>query len=731
MKKCDIIVPIYNAYDCIAACIDSIIQHTNLEENGLILIDDKSPDERILPLLKEYKKKYPHIELLINEKNLGFVGTVNRGMKHSKNDVVLLNSDTEVTKNWLDKMKKCAYSGEMIATVTPLSNNATLASVPKFYEPNILPEGYTLEKMAELVERISFHDYPEIPTGHGFCLYIKREVLDKVGYFDQEAFGKGYGEENDFCYRCFHYGYRHLLCDDVYIYHKESQSFQEDKKELIEEGLKVLNKRYPEYVERLNEFIAINPIRYIAENIALELGKTENHPNILYIIHDWKDVKNHLGGTTLHAYDLIKNMRNQYNFHVLSFEDEVYKLYSYYKETETTINFPSIISFKDVNFYNKEYKKMLENIIDSYHIHCIHIHHLKNHFFDITDVIKEKKIYTMITLHDYYCVCPFINKIYKNEKYCDKPTIKMCNECIHCMMENPIDIMSWRENWKRLLTTANQIIVPSVAAQKEIEKTYPDFTYDVMEHGIDIEKEFTDTTLGDTKKFNIAFVGAIGLHKGSRILKDLIASKKLGHIRIHLFGKLDSYNYKWTRKFVDHGKYKREDLKKLVKQNKIKLVCLFSTWPETYSYTMTESIACGIPILAFDMGAIAERIHKYHLGWTISKTATTEDIIKRIKEISEDKEGYNKVIQSINQYQIKTTKEMADEYASIYKKHLKKDYAIEDDVKQYMKDTTRYIPTAIYNNYEWVFSTLKWRMISKLKIPKSIKKAYRKVRRYI
>ena len=131
MNKCDIIIPIYNAYDCVIECIDSVIKNTTFDGNILYLIDDKSPDDRILPLLKKYQKKYKFIKVIENEENLGFVGSVNKGMKVSKNDVILLNSDTEVTPHWLDKIIKCAYSEKMIATVTPLSNNATLASVIK------------------------------------------------------------------------------------------------------------------------------------------------------------------------------------------------------------------------------------------------------------------------------------------------------------------------------------------------------------------------------------------------------------------------------------------------------------------------------------------------------------------------------------------------------------------------------------------------------------------------
>lgn len=726
MNKCDIIIPIYNAYECTEACIKSVIKNTNLKENGLILINDKSPDERIGKLLSKYMNNN-NITVLENENNLGFVGTVNRGMKLSKNDVLLLNSDTEVTENWLDKIKKCAYHDDMIATVTPLSNNATLASVPVSFEPNDLPKNVTLEEMGKLVENCSYHDYPEIPTGHGFCLYIKREALNKVGYFDEEGFGKGYGEENDFCYRCLNYGYRHILCDDTYIYHKESQSFQEDKKDLIADGLRVLNERYPQYINRLNQWIAARPLKYIGENIALELGKIENRPNILYIIHDWKDIKNHNGGTTLHALDLIQNMRNKFNFHVFAPEDGIYKLYSYYKNTETEISFPGVINFHDLRFYNSDYKKMLENIIDTFNINLIHIHHTKDHYFDIANVIKGKKVYTIITLHDYYAACPLINKIYKNEEYCDMPSKEKCNECIKCIWNNNLDINAWRNNWEKLLNSVDKIITPSEAAKQEIEKTYNDVAIDVIEHGIDIVKDKSSLSIEKNSTFDVAFIGAIGIHKGSRILQELRKSKKLKNIKIHLFGILDSPEQKDTKHFINHGKYKREELKNLLKDNNIKLICLFSTWPETYSYTMTESIASGIPVLSFDMGAINERIKKYKLGWTIKRTSTIDDIINKLLEISNNPKEYKKIINSINKYTIKSTKEMANEYVKIYNKNKTANNEISSNAKEMIKNSNRNNPTVVYNNYAWVFDTLKWKIISKIKVPKPARKIVKKV----
>ena len=64
-------------------------------------------------------------------------------------------------------------------------------------------------------------------------MFVKREVIDKVGYFDAETFGRGYGEENDFCYRAEQLGYHHVMCDNTFIYHSGTGSFlTEEKREI-------------------------------------------------------------------------------------------------------------------------------------------------------------------------------------------------------------------------------------------------------------------------------------------------------------------------------------------------------------------------------------------------------------------------------------------------------------------------------------------------------------------
>ena len=264
----DIIIPIYNAYEDLKICLDSIFTHTDLSQNRLILINDCSPDERITPFLDGLNKE--NVIVIHNKTNQGFSNNVNIGMEQSQDhDVILLNSDTIVTRRWVEKMVACAYSDSSIGTVTPLSNNATLCSVPYFCEENVLPKGMSVDQMADIVEECSLRKYPRITVANGFCMYIKREAIDNIGKFDAEAFGKGYGEENDFCYRAALQGYIHVMCDDTYIYHSGTKSFlSKQKKVYIKEHEIILFERYPQQMRENILHCENNPNGWVGENIS-------------------------------------------------------------------------------------------------------------------------------------------------------------------------------------------------------------------------------------------------------------------------------------------------------------------------------------------------------------------------------------------------------------------------------------------------------------------------------
>ena len=726
MKKCDIIIPIYNAYDALKDCIESVIKNTDLRTNGLILIDDCSPDENIKKYLSKLKKEHKDINLTIlyNKENVGFVATVNKGMKYSDNDVLLLNSDTVVGKDWLKKIQNCAYSMEKVATVTPMSNNATLVSVPKGLQRNEIPKDIDIDQYNDLINACSYHDYPELPTGHGFCMFIKREVLNLVGYFDEKTFERGYGEENDFSFRCVDYGYRNIMCDDVIVYHKESQSFSDERNKVIENHLKKLETRYPEYKRYLDDWCLEFPINYICKNVEYYTNIIDRR-NILILIHDWE---NSIGGTTLHVKDLINNLNYKYNFHVLYPKDGGYILYSYFKNSQNKIYFPYIDEMAKFNRYNEKYKKMLEDIILAFAIDVVHVHHMISHYFDVVDLANKYKIKSIITLHDYYCLCPSINLLYCGEKFCINIENKDCSKCL--ALSNKIDhniIPDWRNDWHSFLSKFNRIIVPSEDTKKRILEVYNDLDIKSIEHGIDLNEYDYQPDIAEI--FNVAFIGVMCNHKGGNILKKLISNTKNKNIKFHVFGKSEIDDLTKNKKnYVYHGKYKRENLSKLLKDNGINLICFFQIWPETYSYTLNEAVSAGIPVLSFDIGAGAERVKKHNLGWVINLDSNLNDIEKKLDNIFKNKEDYYSKIENIKNYKIKTTKEMAEQYKEYYDKNINKKLCDSASLRKIIKNEQLNKAENGNERLNAILNSTKWKLINKIKFPNKFVYFVRKIK---
>ncbi len=230
----DIIVCVHNALDDVRRCLESVVRYTT-SPYTLILVDDGSDAP-----VQEYLRRFAEtqgVTLLRNERARGYTRAANQGLRASMGDyALLLNSDTVVTPGWLDGMVACAVSDERIGLVGPLSNTASWQSVPKTlneqgdWAANALPEGVDIAEMAARIRRASARLYPRIPFLNGFCLMIRRQVLDTVGYFDEETFGAGYGEENDYCLRARQAGWELAVADDVYVYHAQSKSYSHERR---------------------------------------------------------------------------------------------------------------------------------------------------------------------------------------------------------------------------------------------------------------------------------------------------------------------------------------------------------------------------------------------------------------------------------------------------------------------------------------------------------------------
>ncbi len=488
----DIIIPVYNALEDLKLCMESLKKYTNLNLDRIILIDDHSSDMAVIPYLKSCIED--NIILMQNEKNLGFSATINKGISCSDKDVILLNTDTIVTQNWVEKIVTCAYSSDAIGTVTPFSNNATLCSVPNFCQDNTVPKGYTIDSFASLIERCSLKKYPRITVAVGFCMFIKRSVINDIGLFDEKTFGKGYGEENDFCNRAEQLGYKHVLCDDTYIYHSGTASFVNlDKLNLMRAHEKILNDRYPLQMEKNHLYCVKNPDQYLRDNIDLYI-KLGNKKNILYVVH--MDFENTIGGTQYHVEDLVENLRLKNNIFVITPHDSYLKLTIYLEKESVNLKyfFPNKSDYFE--FSNKEQANIFENIFKAFKIDIVHVHHLINYSFDCIYCAEKLGIPVIFTAHDYYMICPTISLVNSDNEYCVSKNADelMCKKCLIEKLGYSGRIANaflnkWRREAQKILDTCCLIIVPSLSVKEILNMFYENIADKiiVIEHGIKIE----------------------------------------------------------------------------------------------------------------------------------------------------------------------------------------------------------------------------------------------------
>ena len=219
-----VVVPVYNHPELLPPLVASLLEHTP-PDVLLLFVENGSEDARVRPALLRLAAENPgRVRVECLDENAGFAGACNRGIRAAApRDVILLNNDTVVGPRWTDSLRLAVYAGERIGTATAVSNNSGLASVPNRGK-NEMPPGLSVATVARGWLHAAETAF-DLHTGHGFCLYLRRDMLDDVDLFDAEAFGKGYGEETDLCLRAWKKGWRHRITTRAFVWHLNAVSF--------------------------------------------------------------------------------------------------------------------------------------------------------------------------------------------------------------------------------------------------------------------------------------------------------------------------------------------------------------------------------------------------------------------------------------------------------------------------------------------------------------------------
>jgi GT2 family glycosyltransferase/glycosyltransferase involved in cell wall biosynthesis len=670
-----VVIPVYNAPDAVQRCLTSVLSGTRGHWR-LLVIDDASPDPRIGQLLAAMEARASDLgiaaDFLSNTKNLGFVETVNLGFSHSRGDVVILNSDTEVSPGWLARLSHVAGTSNDVATVTPLSNNAGPFSVVESDMQNDFPAGLDLRKMDRIVRRAAARERIELPTGHGFCMYIRRDALDRVGMFDAERFPRGYGEENDFCMRAVKSGMRNLVDDGVFVYHERSASFGDEKRELLARNRGTLDLLHPEYTGLVRAAFSDERFTVIADRVARLIAAGPPRPRLLFVIHAGG------GGTTQTNLDLMRELQD---CECYLLEGSVHGLELKRLDDDGTLQ--TVEHFSLERRWNvretrrADYARIYRKVLIEYAIDLAHVRHIIAHTLDLIDVLQALDVPMILSLHDFYMICPTIQLIDSQNRYCGGVCHRQSSQCSYSkswLGEQQEPLSHWNADWRHVsnevIASASHLITTTESARATLlegviaARSRP---FSVIEHGRNFANAMPARHRPQAgEPLRILVPGQLGNCKGTDLLRRIKQIDTNNLIEFHFLGKGSDA---LSGIGVAHGEYSREDFHERVAAIGPSLSAILSIWPETYCHTLSESWASGLPVVASRIGALEERVLREGGGWLVDVEGASM-FMSIVEMIASDPAAYDGVAAQVDAIRMPGTSQMASQYRQIYATYL-------------------------------------------------------------
>lgn len=644
MRSVTVIIPVYNAFDVTLDCIRSVVS-TIPGNVRVCVIDDASPSGDLREFLPKEILAHPLVRVLRNENNLGFVGTCNRGMLiETDDDVILLNSDTLVTGRWVQKLQNAAYSGPKIGTVTPLTNNGTICSVPRFLENNGFPSGYSLESFGKLVEDLSDFSYVEAPTCVGFCTYIRRDMLDEVGVFDP-IFRQGYGEENDLSLRAKQKGYTNIIDDATYVYHRGNMSFKEMREALSKANTEILNSRYPSYEHAVASFCTSNPLAKVHDRIfhALLPGWLSSRKrSVLHLVHNGPFVARHhaLGGTERYVQAIIRNDKESAHFSLCPGHGCLYLTCHTDNGDWTLVLSPDL----------------LPSVLHPSLFGIVHLHHcLGFNRSVLCDALQRHGRY-MVSVHDYHLVCGRLWLVQPDGSVCDGGV------CGGCCGDSDVAGIERREIARRIFDGAGRIVVFSESTRRIISELFGHYpSLQKHSHGIDIA-ERQPVAIPSKPSLRVPLrvlcVGTFTPHKGSELIQQCaVTIDQVEDVPVewHFLGP-GAEDVTGLRSW---GEYTLQNLRDKVAKVEPHVALLAPQCQETYSLTLDEIVWTGVPVICSPFGALPERINRWRVGYVFDNTI--EGIQEVLRGIARDWSTHTEMFDSARKAPIRSvTEEVSD-----------------------------------------------------------------------
>jgi glycosyltransferase involved in cell wall biosynthesis len=446
-----------------------------------------------------------------------------------------------------------------------------------------------------------------IPTAVGFCMYIRRACLEETGAFRAEVFGKGYGEENDFCMRATYKGWSHALAADVFVYHAGETSFGVESETRRRAAAETLRRLYPEYGRMIADFVRSDPAgpyRIAASGWRM---RHSGKPVILAVSHQLG------GGVEQYLTELREVLEGHASMLLLTPGNcGAIVLRNLHPDDDFSLTLEFDLDYP-----------VLVQLLRYCGVSRLHVQHTAGHTLDLDRLRRDLNVPADFSVHDYTVICPQVTLTDPSGRYCGEPDAAGCNACIAVRPPTPqMDIAAWRERHAPLLVHADRVLAPSQDAANRIRRYVPQAEIIAAAHPVAPAMQPGSYRIASSEPLVITVLGAMSPHKGIQRFRDCsdAARRQQLPLQFGLAGYVDAAGGKPPQghePFDQTGPYNNDRLPELLKKLGTHVVWFPAQWPETFSYTLSACLELGLPVVAPDLGAFPERVAGRSWTWIV------------------------------------------------------------------------------------------------------------------
>ena len=591
----DVVVPVYRGLDTAMACLRSVLP-TLPEGSRLHVVDDGAVDAELGAALDAMAASGAVVLHRLAE-NRGFPGAANTGLRAAAGrDAVLLNSDTVVAPGWLQQLADAAHGAPDIGSACPLSNDATILSYPKRDGGNPMADPGPL---AALARRANGATTVDIPVSVGFCMYLRRDCIDAVGLLREDLWAQGYGEENDWCLRARHRGWRHVAAAGCYVAHEGGASFGAARRHLLARNGAMLERLHPGYGALVGDWIARDP-----------LGPARRRMDALRWRQGWLGeavaIVTHAGGGGV---DRVVAERGR-ALRAAGVRPVVIR-----PDGDAAVVGDG--GTPNLRFRLPEEWDALLRLLRGDRVRCVELHHTLGHTPEILRLGERLGVPHEVFVHDYASFCARIALV-PEHGYCGEPPLAGCEACVAdhgSNLEEPIAPAALVARSAVLLAGARRVVAPAADVAARMRRHFPAARLEVAPWEDDGAIPPPPPTRRPVR--HVCVVGGIGVEKGYEVLLGCVrdAAARSLPLRFTVAGfTADDERMLAAGPVFITGQYAEEEAVALIRAQAADIALLPSVWPETWCFTLGQAWRAGLRAAVFDLGAPAERVRRTGYG---------------------------------------------------------------------------------------------------------------------